>query len=135
MNEPERKAASIYSDPLLNPENQFWFESAAEERLIYRYCIACNRAHHPPRSVCPHCHSDRLKWGVSSGRGAVYSSSMLRRGVSEPYCIAYVTLDEGVTMMTNLIGFGSETPAVGIRVRVRFVLTEGGIHIPVFERD
>ncbi len=132
MKNPETIAQRAFPAPLLNPENQAWFEAAAEERLMYRHCAACSRAHHPPRSICPYCHSDRIAWRVSSGLGTVYSSSTLRRGVTVPYCIAYVTLDEGVTMLTNLLGFGSGTPAIGTRVRVRFVLAEGGAKIPVF---
>jgi uncharacterized OB-fold protein len=118
--------------PLMNPEAQPWFDATAQGRLLYRECEACGQAHHPPRSICPHCHSDRLAWKESLGRGAVYSCSTLRRGVPVPYCIAYVTLDEGVTLMTNLVGFGEATPPVGTRVEVRFAPAEDGASMPVF---
>lgn len=120
------------SAPLMNPEAQPWFDAAAEGRLLYRHCDACGRAHHPPRSFCPHCHSARTEWRPSAGSGTVYSASTLRRGTPMPHCIAYVTLDEGVTMMTNLVGFDEATPAVGTRVQVHFVEAEGGAKLPVF---
>ncbi|MHB1122578.1 MAG: Zn-ribbon domain-containing OB-fold protein [Ramlibacter sp.] len=118
--------------PLMNPEAQPWFDAAGDGRLLYRHCNACNLPHHPPRSVCPHCHSDCTDWKSSGGLGSVYSASTLRRGVPMPYCIAYVTLDEGVTMLTNLVGFGEATPPVGTRVQVRFAEAEGGALLPVF---
>lgn len=118
--------------PLMNPEAQPWFDAAAEGRLLYRHCGACGLAHHPPRSLCPHCHADGTAWRQSAGLGAVYSASMLRRGTPVPYCIAYVTLDEGVTIMSNLVDFGLTTPAVGTRVQVRFAEAEGGAKLPVF---
>lgn len=118
--------------PLMNPEAQPYFDAAAQGRLQIRHCAACARAHHPPRAICPHCHSDRTDWKTSTGLGTVYSSSTLRRGTPVPYCVAYVTLDEGVTMMSNLVGFGSPTPPPGTRVRVRFVEAEGGAHVPMF---
>jgi uncharacterized OB-fold protein len=119
--------------PLMNPEAQPWFNANAEGRLLVRHCGECGRGHHPPRTICPHCHSDHTGWQQSAGVGTVYSASTLRRGTPVPYCIAYVTLDEGVTLMTNLVGFGDATPAIGTRVRVRFVETEGGAKVPVFE--
>jgi len=121
-----------FAAPLMNPEAQPWFDATAEGRLLYRHCGACGLAHHPPRSICPHCHADGTGWKEASGLGSVYSSSTLRRGTPVPYCIAYVTLDEGVTLMTNLVGFGDATPPVGTRVQVRFVEAEGGAKMPVF---
>ena len=118
--------------PLVNPEVQAFFQAAAEGRLLYKRCEACGRPHHPPRSICPHCHSDHTQWQASDGRGEVYSASMLRRGVPVPYCVAYVTLDEGVTMMSDLVDFGDATPPVGTRVQVRFVAAEGGAKVPMF---
>ena len=118
--------------PLINPEAQPFFQAAAESRLLYKRCEACGQPHHPPRSICPHCHSDRTKWETSTGLGTVYSASMLRRGVPVPYCVAYVTLDEGVTLMSDLVGFGDSTPAIGTRVQVRFVEAEGGAKVPMF---
>jgi uncharacterized OB-fold protein len=52
--------------------------------------------------------------------------------VPVPYCVAYVTLDEGVTMMSVLVGFGDATPPAGTRVQVQFVAAEGGAWIPMF---
>ena len=118
--------------PLVNPEAQPFFQAAGEGRLIYKQCEACGQPHHPPRGICPHCHSDRTEWKTSAGLGAVYSASLLRRGVPVPYCVAYVTLDERVTIMSDLVDFGDETPAVGTRVQVRFVEAEGGTKVPVF---
>lgn len=118
--------------PLANPEAQPFLQAAAESRLLYKHCAACNTPHHPPRSICPHCHSDRTEWKTSNGLGGVYSASMLRRGVPVPYCVAYVTLDEGVTMMSDLVDFGDATPPVGTRVQVRFVEAEGGAKVPMF---
>lgn len=118
--------------PLINPQAKAFFDAAADAELFYHQCEACGQAHHPPRSFCPHCHSDRVLARTSSGMGTVYSASTLRRGTPVPYCIAYVTLDEGVTMMSDLIGFGDLTPAIGTRVQVQFVEAQGGAMVPMF---
>lgn len=128
----ETVAARKYPAPLVNPEAKPWFDATAQGRLLYKHCQGCGRNHHPPRSSCPHCHSVETGWKESAGLGVVFSASTLRRGVPVPYCIAYVTLDEGVTLMTNLVGFGGSTPAPGTRVQASFVEAEGGAKLPVF---
>lgn len=118
--------------PLLNPEAQPFFEAAADSRLVYKHCEACGQPHHPPRSICPHCHGDRTVWKTSAGLGTVYSASLLHRGTPVPYCVAYVTLDEGVTVMSDLLGFGDVTPPPGTRVQVQYAEAEGGARVPMF---
>ncbi len=56
---------------------------------------------------------------------------MLR--VSAPYTLAYVTLDEGPTMLTNLVGAAPETWRIGMAVQVRFQPAEDGTPVAVFE--
>jgi len=48
------------------------------------------------------------------------------------YCIAYVKLDEGVTMLTNIVDCDLDTVKVGQKVKVAFKTTEGGVSMPVF---
>jgi hypothetical protein len=54
------------------------------------------------------------------------------RRVSPPYALAYVTLDEGVSMMTNIVECDFDAIRIGQRVRVVFVPTEGGPPVPMF---
>ena len=118
--------------PLVNPEAKPWFDAAMAGRLLYRRCESCSKLHHPPRSICPHCFSDATSWQTAAGTGTVYSCSVLLRGTPTPYCIAYVTLDEGVTLLTNLVDCDFGTVRAGMRVKVRFAETEGGAKMPVF---
>ena len=67
----------------------------------------------------------------SSGRGIIYSYSVMRR-VPVPYAIAYVTLEEGVTMMTNIVGCDLDAIRIGQAVRVVFRPTDGGPPVPTF---
>jgi uncharacterized OB-fold protein len=117
--------------PPLNPEVQPFFDAAAEGRLLLKYCTACHRPHHYPRSMCPHCGHPRTEWRQASGRGTIYSYSVMRR-VPAPYAIAYVTLDEGVTVMTNIVECDFDAIRIGQAVRVVFTPTEGGPPVPMF---
>ena len=56
-----------------------------------------------PRAHCPFCFSDNTGWQQASGDATIYTYSVMRRGAPVPYAIAYVTLAEGPTMMTNIV--------------------------------
>jgi len=54
------------------------------------------------------------------------------RRVPAPYALAYVTLEEGVTMMTNIVDCDLDAIRIGQAVRVVFKPTEGGPPVPMF---
>ncbi|MBL8385300.1 MAG: OB-fold domain-containing protein [Burkholderiales bacterium] len=118
--------------PAPNPENQPYFDACARDTLLVGKCDACGEYHFYPRRICPHCLSDQVQWVAARGTGTIYTYSTMHRGVPVPYTIAYVTLDEGVSMMTNIVGFAPGTLRIGQKVRVQFRATEGGIKVPVF---
>jgi uncharacterized OB-fold protein len=52
---------------------------------------------------------------------------------TEPaYVIAYVTLDEGVSMLTNIVDVDAAKVKVGQRVKVVFKPSDGGGKLPCF---
>lgn len=118
--------------PAVNPENKPWFDAAAEGRLLLKRCGDCGEYHHYPRAICPFCFSANTAWVEAKGTGSVHTYSVLRRGVPVPYCIAYVTLDEGVSMMTNIVDCDLDTVRIGQKVKVVFKPTEGGPPVPMF---
>jgi uncharacterized protein len=120
------------SDPVINPGDEPYFAAAAESRLLLKSCRSCGQVHHFPRALCPFCWSQDLDWTDAKGTGVIYTFSVARRGASAPYCIAYVTLDEGPTMMTNIVDTDLDALHIGQRVRVVFKQSEGGTAIPMF---
>ncbi len=87
--------------------------------------------HHYPRSICPHCFSEVTKFVEASGHGVIYSYSVTRQA-KLPYVIAYVTLDEGVSMLTNIVDVDVEKVRIGQKVRVKFVAVDDGYAVPMF---
>ena len=107
-------------DTVLNPGDQPYFDAAAEGKLLIKKCADCGKFHHYPRSLCPSCFSDKVQWVQAKGTGEIYTYSVTRRGTPIPYCIAYVTLDEGVRMMTNIVDCDLDTIRIGQKVKVVF---------------
>jgi uncharacterized protein len=122
----------VIKDPSLNPGDEPFFEAADKGKLVLKYCSDCGRPHHYPRSLCPFCWSTDLSWREAAGTGTIYTYSVMRRGPGSPFCIAYVTLDEGPKMLTNIVDIAYEDISIGQRVRAVFKRSEGGVAIPMF---
>ncbi len=119
-------------DPAMNPGDEPYFQAAAEGKLLLKKCNDCGEHHHFPRALCPFCWSDKVEWVQAKGTGEIYTYSVTRRGGPVPYCIAYVTLDEGPRMMTNIVDCDLDSVKIGQRVKVTFKKTEGGATVPAF---
>lgn len=117
--------------PAVNPENKPYFDAAASGKLLVKFCNSCKAFHHYPRALCPHCFSDKTEWREAKGTGIVYTYSALR-AVQDPYCICYVTLDEGVTMLANLVDCDFDKVRIGMKVKAVFKPTESGAPVPMF---
>lgn len=118
--------------PPIHPDNRAFWDGTAAGRLLVPHCLACGRPHWYPRPHCPLCMSDKLEWRAASGLGEVYSFSVGRRVGPQPYAIAYVRLDEGVTLLTNLVDCDLDSLHIGQRVRLAMKPAEGGVMLPMF---
>ncbi|MFC4520872.1 Zn-ribbon domain-containing OB-fold protein [Cupriavidus pinatubonensis] len=113
------------------PDNTEFWAAAREGRLLVRHCNDCGKPHWYPRTLCPFCMGETT-WKASAGRGTVYSYSVTRRAGPTPFCMAYVTLDEGVTMMTRIVDCDLDTVHIGQRVELTFTPTDNGPPMPTF---
>jgi uncharacterized OB-fold protein len=114
--------------PVSNPESDAFYEAAKEGKFLIRRCTKCHKRHWYPRALCPFCFGP-TEWEAASGDGIIYSYSPMRRA---NYTIAYVTLAEGPTMLTNLVDCDPDKLAIGQKVKLTFVPTEDGPPVPCF---
>ena len=117
--------------PQANPETRAFWDGAAQGKLLLKKCTACGELHYYPRALCPFCGQEATAWQAAAGTGTIYSYSVMRRAET-PYAIAYVTLDEGPTMLTNLVDCDFDALRIGQRVKVVFTPTDGGSPAPTF---
>jgi uncharacterized protein len=119
------------SPPAINPETKPFWDAAAKGQLLMKKCLACGDLHYYPRSICPFCHSDRTEWLAASGRGTIYSYSVMRRA-PEPFAIAYVALEEGPKLLTDIVDCPFDDIAIGKAVKLVWKPSEGGPAVPMF---
>jgi uncharacterized OB-fold protein len=124
--------------PNPNPLTAPYWQAALRGELQLPRCEACGRFHFYPRTICPHCGSQELTWRAVSGKGEVYSYTVVHRAPSKgfeallPYVIAVVALDEGPHMMTRLIDVKPDAVRIGLRVQVDFEPQDEETRLPVF---
>lgn len=112
--------------PHPNVETQRFWDGTAEGRIDLAKCNSCGFIPWYPRLICPDCQSTDMSWQTMSGTGTVYSFSVTRAGGGRawrehlPFVVAYVQLDEGPIMMTNIVECDPETVEVGMAVTAVF---------------
>jgi len=118
-------------------DSQVYWEGIARGELRIQQCAACTRYVFYPRSICPHCFSDKLSWVVASGKGTIYSYTVAHQAFGAfageiPFVIAIIELEEGVRMMTRIIGSPRERITIGAPVHVSCESVANGPTLPYF---
>ncbi|MDR6534083.1 putative OB-fold protein [Caulobacter rhizosphaerae] len=79
-----------------------------------------------PRAVAPGTGARDLEWVEASGRGVVYSTTVVRKKPPEPsYNVALIDLAEGPRMMSRVEGVEPAAVAIGMAVQARIVDQDG----------
>jgi uncharacterized OB-fold protein len=89
--------------------------------------------------MCPHCCSIAHDWIRASGRGTVYTFTIVRQALARgwdellPYVVAVIELDEGPKLLSNLINVAPEDVHIGMDVEVVFVEADAEQKLPLFK--
>ncbi len=115
----------------VNSETRPFWEATAVGQLVLPRCVECGATLWYPKSFCPLCASSSVEWVPASGRGTIYSFSITRKGAGVwaehgPYVVAYVELDEGPRVLTNIVGCDVDDVHIGMAVSVVFHPTADG---------
>lgn len=124
-------AGRIPAAPEETVETRRFWEAARDGRLMIGSCRSCGQVHFYPRGRCPYCLSAETELKEATGHGTLYSVSVMRRA-KVPYAIAYVRLDEGVTMMSNVVECGADDLRIGMALEVVFQASASGQPVPMF---
>ena len=124
-------AAREISPPIPTEESKPFWQAANEGKFLIKRCVDCQKAHWYPRAVCPLCFSSNTEWQHSAGTGVVYSYTIMRHG-PQPFVLAFITLDEGPTLISNIIDCDPEKITIGAAVRITFVQSSGEFKVPMF---
>jgi len=129
--------------PAITPEAKPFWDAAAQNQLTIQRCQDCKAWVWTPRPSCNECGSERVEWTPMSGQGEVYSFTVIRQVVGRaaskafepdiPYVVAWVDLEEGPRLITNIVQCPAESVKLGMKVSVVFEQATPQIWLPKFK--
>jgi uncharacterized OB-fold protein len=121
--------------PFPGPHDAFFWDGVKERTLLLRRCAGCGALTHPPTPMCGNCHGLVWETQKATGRGTVYSWIVSKHPTlpdEEPRIVALVELDEGVRLVSNLVGVDAGDVQNGMAVEVTFVDYGDDVVLPQF---
>ena len=137
MDEAEYKTFKNHL-PIPDAETEPYWQGAKQGTLRLKRCRPCNRPFFYPRTYCPRCWSADTDWMEASGRGTIYSYTVIAHSDVQPfhswlpYVVALVELEEGPRLVTNIVGCEPREVTVGQRVEVVFEKIDDAVTLPKF---
>lgn len=140
MAEPSRERRKPV--PEIVPLTQPFWEATARKQLVIQRCTDCRAWVWCPRPACVECGSEKLQWTPVSGRGKIFAFSVIREVVGRslrafegdiPYVTAWVDLEEGPRLTSNIVNCPTEKLRIGMEVDPVFEEAAPGIFLPKFK--
>jgi len=126
--------------PTLDEISKPYWEACKRHELLLQKCADCGHLQaYPPMKACPSCLSSNLTWAKASGKGKIYTYSIIHRTAAEgwkdevPYAVLIIELDEGPHMYANAMGCKPEDLACGKAVEVAFDDITDEVSLPKFK--
>lgn len=135
-------AADARPVPAPDDISRFFWDAAAERRLVLQRCAACEQLQYPPDVVCTFCQSEELVPTEVSGHASLYSFVVVDRAFHPgfvphlPYVLALVELAEqpALRMVTNVVDARADELSIGMPMRVTFE-RRGEVTMPMFRPE
>lgn len=123
--------------PIQNPDTEAFWAGLREGRLLIQRCSACSTYRHPPSPICHSCLEGGHEWVEASGRGSVWSHSVVHEPLDGwpgevPYTVVLVTLEENVKIISNLVEGSHEKVRIGAPVELVITQNAEGVALPRF---
>src|SRR5699024_9632521 len=115
----------------------FW-EGTLEHKLFIQQCTECHEHQFYPRIICRNCMGN-VEWKQAKGKGEIYSITKIEHAFSErfknktPYIVALIKLDEGPSLMTNIVNSDIDHITIGASVTAVFNEVYGEYNLLQFQ--
>ena len=135
---PGEKAKAKRPRPATSSDTEFFWEGVARGELLIQRCASCGTLRHPPRAACGECRSFEWDTVAASGRGEVYSHVTTHHPIvppfEGPYNVSLIQLEEGVRLVSNVVGVEPHDVHIGMPVEVVFEKVDDELTLPLFRK-
>lgn len=122
--------------PHVSSEMKPFFDAARDHKLAVQKCDNCGALRFPAAPMCLKCDSPKASWVTVSGRGKIFSFTIMHRAYhpafKAPYALAVVELDEGPKMTSNIVNIEPSKVKCGMPVEVAYDKLSGEVTLPRF---
>lgn len=124
--------------PTIAEDSERFWASNRERAMELQKCDDCSKLRYYPGPICHDCGSDRFTWVPVSGKGTIYSWTLLERARGNPFeedlpiAILLVTLEEGPVMMSNLLDYEEKDLRIGAPVMIGYEDISPDVTLPIF---
>ncbi|MFJ6939216.1 bifunctional MaoC family dehydratase N-terminal/OB-fold nucleic acid binding domain-containing protein [Streptomyces sp. NPDC101132] len=122
--------------PVVNRDNQGFWDGVREHRLLIQRCTGCGALRFPWLPGCNACGSPDWDTVEAGGTGTVFSYVVMHHppfpAFDPPYAVGLVELAEGVRMISNITGVPYDKVRIGMPVRLEFLRVDDDLELPVF---
>jgi hypothetical protein len=126
--------------PALTPDVLPFYEAARRGELRFQRCTECRAWRHYPRPACPACQCRTFTWERASGRGTVYTWTIVHGPTLPtfeaelPYNVVDVLLDEGLHFVSQVLDCPANALRAGLPVEAVFVPVTDDVTLVKFRR-
>ena len=134
--------SDAYTKPLPELEGMAgdFYGFCKQGELRFQRCDDCGAWRHVPRELCAECGSWQWQWTRSSGRGEVFTFTVVGRALhpafrdDTPYAPVVVEMEEGVRLLSQVVDCPPDELEIGIPVEVVFDAVTDEVTLPRFRR-
>ena len=125
--------------PIADKDTQPFWDYTKKHELRVQKCLNCGKLHYPVSPMCPHCLGMNSEWVKLSGKGEVYSFIVVQRryhpgfATDIPYTVAIIRTEEGIRMLSNVVGAKPDEVRIGMPVEVSFDDVTPEFSLPKFK--
>ncbi len=132
--------APAFPYPIPEYGTEPYWAACNEERLVMQRCASCGQFRWQPAPICIHCQADGFTWSPLSGRGRIYTWTVVTHPIHPaavakvPYVVVEVELEEqaGLRMLSNLVDANLADIVFDAPVIVGFDRHPAGQLLPIF---
>jgi uncharacterized OB-fold protein len=133
---------SDYNKPLpgLDGLSAEFYAFCKQQRLHFQRCSACRTFRHVPREMCAECNSFEWEWVASTGKGTVFTWTVIERALhpafadATPMAPVVVEMEEGVRLLANMLDCPPAELAMGMPVEIAYEAVTDEVTLPRFRR-
>lgn len=127
--------------PAITPDVAPFYDAARRGELHFQRCTDCRAWRHYPRPACPACLSRAFTWERASGRGTVYTWTIVHGPTlpafeaALPYNVVDVLLEEGLHFVSQVLDCPPQAIHAGMPVEAVFVALTADVTLVKFRRQ